>query len=260
MTAVRLRMRKKISASVPLPLFAASLLLLALAPAVRAEDFTPTAANATAAAPGPALPPTAPIARDLGEGLSFYRAHALPADLPKTPAKPSPLVLDLRFATAAPDAATAFEAWLKFRAAPASPVLVLINAATAAPLRAVLAAEKSYPGLVTLGPSSSEIAPDIAVDATADEDKSAYDALEHGAVLDSLLKENADKLRNDEAALIRERANPPEDPTSPAADSDDTPSDLAEKSPAPPSPPPIIDATLQRAVHLHRALLALKRL
>lgn len=236
--------------------------LLSLGSVAFAFLLLPPAARCAEPATETTAPPrVAPLERDLGEGLAYFRARELPSDLPGAAAKPGPLVLDLRFVAVRDSAVTALEAWLKFRATPVAPVFVLFNAETAAPVRDYLAAEKAHPGLVTLGPAAPGFAPDLAIDATAEEDRAAYDALDRGAVLTTLITENADKPRNDEAALVRERANPPADPTSPTAN-DDPAAEFAEKStPAPAAPPPPpVDYTLQRAIQLHRALHALKRL
>jgi hypothetical protein len=144
------------------------------------------------------------------------------------------------------------------RATPTTPVFILVNSETAAVLRNVFAGEKSHPGLLTLGSASSAFTPDIVIPDDDDEEKLAYDALEHGAVLSSLLTENTDKPRTDEAAIVRERANAPD---SAAATDDSITADPADKkSPAAAPPPPVIDRPLQRAVQVHRALVALKRL
>jgi hypothetical protein len=201
------------------------------------------------------------VSRDLGQGLGYFRAHALPDELPPASVKPGPMVLDLRFTSAEGSANTALDAWLKFRATPETPVFLLINSDTAPILRRLLAAGPARPGVVTLGGSAEDFTPDIVIGDSADEERRAYDALEHGASVLSLTTENAGKPRVDEASIMHDRANPPAE----IAESD--PLDLQDKHPAEPtSPPPpsaglvAIDHSLQRAVQLHRSLLALKRL
>ena len=196
------------------------------------------------------------LVRDLGEGLAYLRAQTLPADLPPAPPKAQPTVLDLRFSTASEPAATALGTWLDFRASAKTPVFILVNADTPRSLRLAVAALLSHPGIVTIGSGSAEFVPDFAITAPHGAERKAYDALAHGAPLESLLVENADKPRNDEATIMRDRANPPND-----ADSafNDDPLDAAKPTPPPP-PPLVIDLALQKAVQLHRALLALKRL
>lgn len=217
-------------------------------------------ARAEESAPPPAAPAAsaATLTHDLGDGLQYFRARELPSGLPPAATPAGPLVLDLRFATAQDGAVDALGAWLKFRASATTPVFVLLNASTAAPVRDMLTGLKTQPGLVTLGPSAEHFAPDLALATTAEEDKAAYDALDHGTALNLLLTENADKVRNDEASLARERSGQPVDPATTTPDADDPATEFAEKPPAPPPSP--VDYTLQRAVQLHRALRALKRL
>lgn len=200
----------------------------------------------------------APLTRDLGEGLAYHRAAALPAELPAAEAKPQPLVLDLRFALARDDATESLASWLKSHATRTTPVIVLVNAETAAAVIRTLAALPSQPGLLTLGSSAAGWTPDITLAPPLDAERRAYDAFAAGASLDSLLRQNTDKPRRDEAALMRGLANPVEE----GSDDDlvdPAPDDDAAKL-APADPPPPTDVALQRAVHLHRALLALKRL
>lgn len=191
----------------------------------------------------------APVEHDLGGGLSYVRVHRLPADLPGKPAgRVAPCVIDLRYVDAPEDAAAAFSAWLKFRASPRAPVFVLANAGTSAPLLKVLREGERGAGVVLVGLESEHFRPDVAVRSTAAEERRAYDALEQGATLAMLLADQPNKVRNDEASLTRER--PPEPLPEPPAQNG-----AGGKTRASP-----IDATLQRAVHLHRALVALKKL
>lgn len=192
----------------------------------------------------------APLERDLGQGLKFYRVHELPADLPPNPPASSgrvpPCVVDLRYVRADADAATAMQAWLRFRAKPRSPVFVLANAETSPALLRALADREPGAGIVLLGVPSRNLKPDVATRVSADDERRAYDALESGTPVASLLTDNPDKVRNDEASLSRDRL---------AEASADAASDAAEPKRDTP-----IDATLQRAVHLHRALVALRKL
>lgn len=192
----------------------------------------------------------APLERDLGQGLKLYRVHELPADLPP-PAPASgrvpPCVVDLRYAKADADAASALQAWLRFRAKPRVPVFVLANAETSPALLRVLAEREPGAGVAVIGAASRNLKPDVVVRATAEEERRAYDALEKGATVAALLTDNPDKVRNDEASLSRDRL---------AEASADTATDaLAPKRDA-----PVVDVALQRAVHLHRALVALRKL
>jgi len=192
------------------------------------------------------------LEQDLGQGLAYCRVHALPADLPAA-APRGALVLDLRFAQGDDNAATAFGTWLKLHATAATPVFVLVNADTAPAALAYLAAHEPGPGLVTLGPRSSRLETDIVVKTSDRADRAAYEALEHGTALATLLTDPLVKPRHDEASIAQER-------TGPAAEEDDSDtSDSASAAPtAPAAPAPVIDYVLLRAVHLHRTLLALR--
>ena len=223
------------------------------------------AANLCGAAP-------APLVRQLGQGLAYLRVHVLPADLLSisaqpvplmldlrhaSSAKPVPVVLDLRYATAADGAAPALGAWLKAHCSAKTPVFVLVNAETAPALLAYFAAVEAPAGLVTLGPISPRFEPDIALKLSPAAERVAYDALEHGTPLDSLLTDNSVKTRHDEASIAQERTGAAGEPTTGNDDGADA-EETAAVSPA--TPPPVIDYALLRAVHLHRALLALRKL
>jgi hypothetical protein len=190
----------------------------------------------------------APAERDIGNGLVYVRVHKLPGDLPAKPAgRVPPCIVDLRYVDADADAAAAFVAWLKFRATPRSPLFVLANAETSSALLKPLAGHERATGIVVVGIEHPPFHPDVTVRGSPEEERRAYDALEAGAPIGSLLADNPNKVRNDEASLSKDRL------AEASADAaDDT---LAGKR----SPPPI-DATLQRAVHLHRALVALKKI
>jgi hypothetical protein len=197
--------------------------------------------------------PTAAVAvlleRDLGHGLQFYRVHELPADLPPTPAagRTPACVVDLRYVRADADVANAFAAWLKFRATPRSPVFVLANRDTSSTLLKVIAGHERSTGIMVVGVPGRGFQPDVAVATSAENERRAYDALEQGAAITTLVTDNPDKVRNDEASLSKDRLA-----EASAEAADDV---LTGKRPAPP-----VDAALQRALHLHRALVALKRI
>ena len=186
----------------------------------------------------------APLNRDLGLGLAYFRARELPLELPAAePGRPQPCVLDLRYAHANEQAAATLEAWLRFRATSRTPVFVLANADTAPALLGALAPGDPLPGVIVIGVAARGFNPSLAVQSTAENERRAYDAFENGASLPSLLVENPDKVRNDEASLAKDRlAEVAADP-------------VGEKEKRPP-----IDAALQRAVQLHRALRALRKI
>lgn len=202
-----------------------------------------------------ALAAAVPV-RDLGRGLVYYRVHQLPADLPNIAAADKRVcIVDLRYTDGNAEAANALEAWLKNRAAPRTPVFVLANSNTGGPLLAPFASRLPGSGIILIGAEAPGFLPDIAVKISAAEEKRAYDALEAGATLQSLLTDNPDKPRNDEARLAKEHV-----PDSANADdgADDVPAS-SDKS-APPKLTPPIDAVLQRAVQVHRGLQALKKI
>jgi hypothetical protein len=192
---------------------------------------------------------------DLGQGLLYCRVHALPADLPAAATGKSALVLDLRYATADDTGVAALSAWLGFRPA-TQPVFILVNAGTGPALLHALAARPLPSGVVALGPPLAAFTPDVPLKISPDTERRAYDALDHGATIDSLIVEKIDKPRYDEASMVKEHASDSE----PAPDDEDAAAkpDTAKAKPAP--PPQLIDLALQRAVQLDRALLALHRI
>jgi hypothetical protein len=191
----------------------------------------------------------APLERDLGHGLSYYRIHELPADLPaKPPAKPQPRVIDVRYVQADAEAAHAWARWLKSVGTPRAPIFILANAETAAPLLAPLLERENAGLAVLIGAPGKDFRPQIPVQVSAEDERRAYDALESGTALTALLVDNPDKVRNDEASLSKDGL---------AEAAADSAADAAAKNRPPPPP---VDAALQRAVHFHRTLVALKKL
>ncbi len=204
------------------------------------------------AALAPGAGRAAPLERDLGQGLAYFRVHSIATDLPPDQSvRNRPCVVDVRYVRGDRAAASALLAWLKAHARPKSPVFLLANPGTAAVLLVPLNSAGAVPELVVLGPSARNFEPDISVSVAPSAERRAYDALENGASIDSLVVEKVEKARDDEERLDREHL------------SDSAPPDRAGESgqPAPPAAAPSpIDPVLQRAVQLHRALLALKRL
>jgi len=200
---------------------------------------------------------------DLGQNLSYVRLHRLPDDAKTlTAAWISPaLVVDLRYPTV--DGTPAIPAGLPARSRTA-PLFVLVGPGTPAEALAILRA--SAPALITLGLPAPNLTPDIALSVDPAADRKAYDALDAGDPVESLINVKIKKERFDEAALTREHAEdlagatpPPFSPAAPAPPAaPNTPAAATPAAPAPPPPP--IDVVLQRAVQLDRALLALGRL
>lgn len=199
----------------------------------------------------------APRVADLGGGLQYFRVHAVPGELPAAAPKPAPNIVDLRNCQLASGSAAAWEAWLRFRAAPTAPLLLLVNGRTAPELAAVLAANRALPGVLIIGLPAPGLTPDIAVPASADDDQRAYEAAEQGTSLATLLSSGPDKLRSDEAAIVRERSHSPDDDGADEEAGDGPPAGPAGEAAKPPA---IVDATLLKAIQMHRTLRALQRL
>jgi len=193
-----------------------------------------------------ALPVRAALIRDLGMGLTYYRVHQLPTDQPSPRSgRPGACVVDLRYAKSDEGSAAALRAWVRFNASPHAPIFLLENAQTDPALLAALPGN-GQPGLIVLAPADARIGPDFPVRVSEKADRRAYEALEKGADISTLLSDYPDKPRIDEAYLEKEHL----------ADSDAP--DVDTDKPAPPRP--LVDPMLQRAVQLHRGLLALKKL
>ncbi|MBS0664033.1 MAG: hypothetical protein JSR48_12275 [Verrucomicrobia bacterium] len=195
------------------------------------------------------------LSRDLGQGLMYVRVRTLPADLPLAPPKPAPIVLDLRYTQGGDEAAAALQEWIGFRATARTPVFLLVNGSTAPAVLEYLDHAPPHAGLLTIGLASSRFVPDLALAIEPATDRAAYDALDHGATVESLITDQPDKPRHDEAEVVRQHTIAPESVDESEGDGSDTPDTAAPVAPA-----PLIDTVLQRAIHLHRALLALKRI
>jgi hypothetical protein len=176
---------------------------------------------------------------ELAPGLSYLRSTDT-AVIAKSLESGS-VVLDLRTVT---------EPVKPLRVPRTRVLLVLVSPETPALL---------LPGAITLGRAAPDFKTDLTVTTTAEAETLALNALAAGTAPDQLIVENADKPRFDESLLVREHqtgsAGFPagsEDPATPSAP-DTTP-------PAPPAPPVVIDAVLQRAVHVYRGLIALKKI
>jgi hypothetical protein len=207
-------------------------------------------------ATGLAAAPADRLERDLGHGLAYFRLHTLPADLPLATARRGAAILDLRYTRIEPGATAALGAWLKSHSSTATPVFVLLNAETDPAVLGYFTSHDPVAGLVTLGPARSGFVPDITLKISPAAERAAYDALEHGTLVETLLTDPANKPRHDEASIAQERAAAADDAAGPDTDL----ADSGESATPAPVPAPVIDYTLLRAVHLHRALLALRKL
>jgi hypothetical protein len=212
----------------------------------------------------------AAIEKDLGQALAYLRVTDVNADaaiaidtIERRPA----LVLDLRSLPADAGFAVKIQAALAKPPAPHAVRMILLNATTAPTL--VTAITDALPSVITIGPRSPALTPDIAVATNDEDDRRAYAALVTGTPLEKLINDSHDKPRYDEAKLVQDHANgvtPPDSALPPDADDDSvTTEPTAEnKKPSDPdkktAPAPVIDLVLERAVQLHRSLLALKKL
>lgn len=214
---------------------------------VRAFRIGFTAALVAAALGAPLA--SAPLERDLGEGLTYFRVRSVPADLPSDAAiQNRSAVVDLRFAKGDSAAPTLVAGWMKFHASPKAIRFVLVNGATDPHILAGLRDRSATPGLLVIGIAGQSFPTDIAVTQSSDDEKRAFEALEAGTDIVTLITDNPAKQRNDEASLSRDRPNGASD----AGDDALEPKARAEKTPP-------LDAALQRAVHLHRALKVVRK-
>jgi hypothetical protein len=196
---------------------------------------------------------------DLGQGLVYLRpdAHADDMALLKTLAAKS-AVLDLRAVSSCENAAGWLAAVKDFTVT-GHFCLVLLSPETAPALISGFSAP--LPGCITVGRAAPALGAGILVETPAAADRQACEAIGKGEPLAKLITENADKPRYDEAVLAKEHAA--------GLDGEAAPSDDPETFPAPAktgdvktpaAPAPLIDAVLERAVQIHRGLLALKKL
>ena len=214
----------------------------------------------------------AAIEKELGQALAYVRLTNVGADaiiafdtIERRPA----LVLDLRSLKTANGFAEALQAALAKPPAPHAVRIILFNATTAPAL--IAAITETLPSVITIGPRSAATSVDIAVAISDEEDRRAFDALGTGTPLEKLINNLQEKPRYDEAKLVHDHANgvtPPEAAMPADAEDDSVVTEPGAEQPAAekPSadatkkPAPLIDLVLERAVQLHRSLLALKKL
>lgn len=198
-------------------------------------------------------------AADLGGGLFYFRVTNLSAQLADARTaleKHAALVVDLRGVAAGMADARALRAALMLRDAKARVArFVLINRETAAAIPITLSAglpDGAVPGVIVIAPAAAGAPADVKTSVSNADDKAACEAIARGAELAALIDRQPGKKRYDEAVLVREHQGQaaPEDETGEPEDPEKTES--RKKQPA--------DAVLQTAAHVHRALVALKRL
>lgn len=187
---------------------------------------------------------------DLGQGLSYLRVHSLAdeqATITKLLSGSHALVLDLRYANATDESAAALRSALAARSA-GSTFFALVSSATPASVAAVVGSE------LTLGATDTRPVPRVIVQSEAATDRRAYDAHDAGTPLADLINGRVEKERYDEASLVHDFKNGNPAPAPPPG-----PDPTVAKPGESAKSPPLSDRVLQRAVHLHRALLALRR-
>jgi hypothetical protein len=189
---------------------------------------------------------------DLGADLVYLHIKSLAAAAPLLPTTLSaqrPLVLDLRYATSEAVALSVFKTAL---ARPHAPLFILFSAAT--PQEIIAVVKQSTGAIITLSVAGADAPAEIQVQADPTADRLAYEALGQGTLPAILVTGKIEKERFDEATLVQEFKNgnpdaeppPLPDPTQPKLNQ------------AAPVKAPWIDRVLQRAIQLHRALLALE--
>ena len=198
---------------------------------------------------------------DLGGGLSYLRVHALDDSakgLTSTIREHEFLVLDLRNATVTAESGDLIRIALNARESK-QPVFILVSPATPKALAESLMEIANK--CLTLGVKDSIPTPQVIIDQPAATDRLAYEALESGQKLDSLISGKIVKERFDESALMKEFASGNTNAAPPLSPDPTAKPASAEKKPAATAKPPeqLTDRVLQRAIHLHRALLAIKR-
>jgi len=243
-----------------LPAGLAGLLLFSLVPAIAARADNSAARPPASVAPKAAVldqtKATAPAdPADLGHGLRYLQLAAGTSGSAFAAALAAPaLVLDLRLAPADP----AVEARLRellAHATAARPLFVLVGTGTAQGLRDAIPA--NTPGVLILAAQGSGIATGMAIAVDTATDRAAAEALAAGRPPRELFEEQLDKPRYDEEHLAKDHANGQRerqvsDPPRDGKDSSD--------KPAEPAAPVLHDLLLQRAVFIHRGLLALGRI
>ena len=192
---------------------------------------------------------------DLGQGLGYVRIHSsAEADKLLAPlaAKDAALVVDLRYPT---DELANYDAVRQqLERHPAGHPLFLLVSADTPPGEVLLVKAMATRSLV-LGPTNSWVPENhgVLVAQTAEADRQAYNAYEAGQPVADLISGRIEKDRYDEAALMTDFRGGNTDPQPPSAPDPTKPKTTPDAAPRPVP----TDRVLQRAVHLHHALLAL---
>ena len=192
---------------------------------------------------------------DLGQGLGYVRIHSSAEAtklLAPLAAKDTALVVDLRYPT---DELADYDTVLQqLERHPAGHPLFLLVGAETPPGEVLLVKAMATRSLV-LGPTNSWVPENhgVLVTQTAEADRQAYQAYKAGQSVADLISGKIEKDRYDEASLMTDFRGGNTDPQPPPA-----PDPTKSKATPDTAPKPVpTDRVLQRAVHLHRALLAL---
>ena len=190
---------------------------------------------------------------DLSPDLSYLPIRDLSEANPclqSTLAQSRAVVIDLRYATTDDAATTGLRTALAQHPAGA-PLYILLSPAT--PLDVVTVVNQTPGTCLTLSLSSAKSPGRIQVRTDPESDRRAYEALATGTAPATLISGKIEKARFDEATLVQEFHNGNPDAEPPPAPDPTAPKEQVGDAPA----APLVDRVLQRAVHLHQALIAL---
>lgn len=190
---------------------------------------------------------------DLGPDLVYLPIRDLAETTPylqSTLGQSRATVLDLRYLST-DDAATASLRSTLAQHPAGTPLYILLSPAT--PPDVVAAVHHASGACLTLGLRSANSPARIQVRTDPESDRRAYEALAAGAAPATLISGKIEKERFDEATLVHEFNNGNPDAEPPPAPDPTAPKEQAGATPA----APLVDRVLQRAVHLHQALIAL---
>lgn len=202
---------------------------------------------------------------DLGGGLYYFRVTNLAeqlAGLRAALAKHPALVVDLRGVDAGmADARALRSALLPADAKARAARFVLINRATGTAIPFTLDAglpDGGIPGVLVIAPGAAGVPADVLAPGSIEDDQMACEAIARGAEVATLVNRQPEKKRYDEAVLERGHHGLPESEDDGEKSLDVNNADSAEKEAG--REGLVTDSVLQTAVHVHRSLLALKKL
>lgn len=195
---------------------------------------------------------------ELAPDLGYLRVHSIVLERETIAAallKSRALVLDLRYPLDERDAGETLRQELSSH--PAKPRLyVLVSPATPVPVVGAIAASPAR--LTTLGVKGARPEPQVVVLQSPADDRRAFEAHTAGTALADLISGKIDKERFDEATLVQEfRLGLPGDRS--AGPPPESATENRTATPPADAPARVTDRVLQRALHLHRALQALRR-